>query len=73
MTNYVEFLYRALEARIGIVVATSDVKLFQQKLYAARRKAQNPDFEALTFAPSRSSPHAELWIVKKAPSNGKAP
>lgn len=68
MTNYVEFLYRALESRIGIVVQTSDPKLLQQKLYQARRKAANPDFEALTFAPSRVSPQSELWIVKKVPN-----
>ena len=73
MTNYVEFLYRALEAKIGIVVSTSDPKLFQQKLYAARRESQNPDFEALTFAPSRAKPESEIWIVKKAPLNGSSP
>lgn len=73
MPNYVEFLYRALEAKIGIVILTSDVKLFQNKLYAARRQSQNPEFEALTFAPSRSSPETELWIVKKVQPNGPPP
>ena len=72
MTNYVEFLYRALEAQIGIVVKTSDPKLLQQKLYSARRELQNPDFEALTFALSRTKPETELWIVKKAKTNGSA-
>lgn len=72
MTNYVEFLYRALESRIGIVVSTTDPKLLQQKLYAARRESQNPDFGALTFALSRTKPESELWIVKKALPNGSA-
>lgn len=71
MTNYVEFLYRALEARVGIVVETSDPKHLQQKLYAARRESQNPDFQALTFALSRTNPQRELWIVKKALPNGQ--
>ena len=63
--NFAEFLYRALDARIGIIVLTSDVKRFQAKLYETRRKAENPDFELLTFAPSRTNPATELWIVRK--------
>ena len=72
MLNLTEFLYRALESRVGIVIKTSDVKGLQAKLYAERSKAKNPAFEALTFAPSRTNPKSELWIVKKAKPNGKA-
>lgn len=68
--NYVEFLYRALEARVGIVIKTSDPKFLQQKLYQARSKNPVPGFENLTFAPSRANPESELWIVKKAMPNG---
>lgn len=68
-TPLVELLYRALSAPIGIVVSTNDVKMLREKLYAVRREAQNPDLEALTFAPSRVNPDTELWIVRK--SNGQ--
>lgn len=61
----VEFLHRALSARYGIVISTNDVERLRQKLYAARREAQSPDFEALIFAPSRANPTSELWIVRK--------
>lgn len=71
--NFAEFLYRALEAPIGIIVLTNDTKRLQAKLYETRRKAENPAFEALTFAPSRVSPDTELWIVRKqVKSNGSA-
>lgn len=65
--DLVQFLYRALDAEVGIVVRTSDVNLLRNRLYTCRRQAQNPDFEALTFSPSRTAPTTELWIVK----NGK--
>lgn len=63
--EYTEFLYRALEAPLGIKVTTNDPEGLRQKLYAARSKAQNPDFEALTFSPSRSKPQSELWIIRR--------
>lgn len=62
-----EFLYRALEARLGIVVRTSDPERLRTKLYAERRLAANPDFEVLSITPSRTSPNEELWIVRKSP------
>lgn len=70
--SIVEHLYRALEAPIGIVVRSNNPELLRMKLYAARRDAMNPEFEALTIALSRSNPTTELWICKKAPTNGQA-
>lgn len=63
-----EFLYRALDAKIGIVVATDDVERLRAKLYAERRSAENPAFDDLVFKPSNSNPTSELWIVKKNPT-----
>lgn len=63
-TNLVELLYRALDAEVGIAVRTSDVALLRNRLYLCRRQAQNPDFEALTFSPSRTNPESELWILR---------
>lgn len=68
----VEFLHRALAAEIGIVVRTNDTDLLRNRLYAARRQAQNPDFESLSLMFSRSAPKTELWIVKKAAPNGRS-
>lgn len=61
----VELLYRALSSPHGVVVSTNDVTRLREKFYAVRREAQNPDFEALTFAPSRANPETELWLVRK--------
>lgn len=68
--EYIEFLYRALDTPLGVVIETSDVELLRTRLYAARREAMNPDFRFLTFTPSRSDPKGALWIVRM-PSNGQ--
>lgn len=61
----VEYLYRALSSRFGIVVHTSDPERTRQRLYQARTKAQTPAFKELSITPSRSSPNSEIWIVRK--------
>jgi len=65
--NYVEFLFRALDAKVGIVVSTNNPDLLRTKLYAARRQAMNPIFEELSILISRTSPSNEIWIVRKTP------
>ena len=66
----VEFLYRALDSKLGIVVKTSNPEQTRQRLYAARRAAQNPDFAKLSICPSRANPSSELWIVRKSSAEG---
>jgi hypothetical protein len=65
-------LYRALDAKIGISVATNDVERLRAKLYSDRRAAQNPAFENLVIKPSHTQPTAELWIVRKDITNASA-
>lgn len=69
--NLVELLYRALEAKIGIVITTSDPHRCRTKLYQARAEACNPDFEQLSIRPSHSNPTSELWVLRKAVSKEK--
>ena len=63
-----EILYAALASPIGVVVATSDFKIAQQRLYKARRDSGDPELSVLQF---RSSPHHpdEIWVVK-GPAQG---
>ncbi len=68
MSEFIELLYRALDARIGISIRTDDVERTRAKLYTARRESNNPDFEALSFMPSRATPDTHIWVVKKNPS-----
>ena len=65
MNNYLEFLYRALEAEVGIVISTSDPDRLQQKLYAARNNHADPALAELSITPSRLDPKNELWVVRK--------
>lgn len=65
---FVELLYRALDAPIGIAVRTSNPELARQKFYQARRDARNPQFEELSIVPSRTQPESELWILQKTPT-----
>ena len=67
MTDYVEFLYRALDAEVGIAISTNDPDRLQAKLYAARRATPDPKLAELSITPSRTAPGKELWVVRKTP------
>lgn len=60
-----EFWYAALRADIGVVIDTDNVSRLQQKLYIARREAQDPSLEGLSIVISPTSPSTQLWIVKR--------
>lgn len=62
----VELMHRALAEPTGIEVKTNDVQRLRNKLYLARSDAKNPEFEVLTFLPSRTQPDTHLWLVKNA-------
>lgn len=57
-----EALYAALATPLGIVIRTSDFKLAQNRLYAARRNAADPALDVLQFRRSSFSEY-DLWIV----------
>lgn len=61
----VEFLYRALEARVGIVIRTNDPTRLRSQLYAAKKT--DPAFDVLSVKPSNSQPASELWVLRKTP------
>lgn len=61
----VELLYRALEARVGIVIRTNDPTRLRARLYEARKT--DPSFQGLAVKPSHSSPQSELWVLHKSP------
>lgn len=66
MIDPLEALYRALGAKVGVVINTDNPRLFRDKLYEARRKADDPDLHGLSIVVSPRNPN-ELWILK----NGK--
>ena len=68
LEGFIELLYRALEAPLGIVVRTSDPERARQRFYAARKT--NPAFDELSIKPSHTSPGTEIWVVRKVPLNG---
>lgn len=64
-----QFLYDALAAEWGVVVATDDPERLRQKLYPLRKADEV--FTPLAFIISPFNPSGELWIVKKEqPSEG---
>lgn len=69
MNEFVEFLYRALDAEVGIAISTSDPDRLQAKLYAARKATPDPRLAELSITPSRTAPGMELWVVRKTPRN----
>ena len=75
MSPELELLYQALGARYGIVVKVSDFHLASQRLYAARRKADDPELNQLQFRRGIADPEGELWIThaprqEPSPSTG---
>ena len=63
MSPELELLYQALEAKYGIVVKVSDFHLASQRLYAARRKAEDTALNQLQFRRGIGDPEGELWIT----------
>lgn len=59
-----EHWYAALSSDYGVVIRCSDRERTRQRLYAARKEAQDPDLDDLSicFSPTNSS---DLWIVKR--------
>lgn len=63
-SEILEHWYRALHAEIGICLLTDDLERLRQKLYVARRDANDPSLDALSIVTSPISPN-QLWIVKR--------
>ncbi len=62
-----EFWYKALHSPspFGIVIETDAIERLRQKLYTARRDADDPTLEGLVIVTSPSQSETQLWIVKK--------
>ena len=58
----IHLLYLAQEAKIGIVVRTSNRKLLRQRLYKLQKKDPILADLAITFPDTED----ELWIMKKS-------
>jgi hypothetical protein len=62
------YWYRALQSPWGIELICSDPEALRQRLYAARREAQDSDLEGIALCVSPFDP-TKLWLVKKGPSD----
>ena len=61
---YIPLWERALEAEIGIAIATNQPQLLRQELYAARKVAANPAFdEVIMFLPKDKD---EVFLCRKS-------
>ena len=58
-------LYAAKMEPIGLLLRTSDVRLARQKLYAARRAAEDPQLDDLQFRASPWPEEGDLIIVNR--------
>lgn len=62
-----EFLYAALRSPHGVIVhTTGTLTEIRQRLYVARREANDPDLKCLAICQSPSNP-SDIWIIKKEP------
>ena len=61
---YIPLWERALEAEIGIAIATNQPQLLRQELYRAREAAQRPEFaEVIMFLPKDKD---EVFLCRKS-------
>lgn len=61
---YIPLWERALEAEIGIAIATNQPQLLRQELYRAREAAANPAFdEVIMFLPKDKD---EVFLCRKS-------
>jgi hypothetical protein len=61
-----EFLYQALHTEFGIIVRTTgDTKVLRQNFYKARKAANDPQLDVLTFSFYPANPKQELCIIKR--------
>lgn len=58
-----EFWYQALESQYGIVIKVDNVGLAIQRLYQARKEANDPALDNVHLRRSPVDPEA-IWIVK---------
>lgn len=65
-SKWLDFWYQALGAKVGIVVAVSDVPKAIQKLYQARAKSTDPALQGLQVRRSPLLPNEEVWLLKSA-------
>lgn len=63
-SQMLELWYAALREDIGVVIETDDPDRCIQKLYAARRQAQDPDLNAISIVRSPTD-NFHLWLVKR--------
>lgn len=57
-----EMWYAALHSARGIKLETDDIEAARQRLYAIRKKANDPQLETLSITTSPTNPN-HLWIV----------
>lgn len=64
MTDFSLPWYAALGSEKGVVITTNNTALCIQRLYAARKKANDPDLDGISIVQSPTVP-GELWLVKR--------
>jgi hypothetical protein len=60
--------YRALHSPLGIELVCSDAEGVRNRLYIARREAQDNDLAMISICQSPFDP-MRLWLVKRNPQN----
>ena len=64
---FLDLWYAALAAELGICVATTNRDILRQKLYAARKAANDPDLDSLSLILSPTD-DSQIWIIRNAKS-----
>lgn len=61
------YWYQALTSPFGIELLTSELEPVRQKLYAERKKLNDPDLDVISICQSPFDP-TKIWLVKRKPN-----
>ncbi len=63
--DYLELWYTALHDPVGLKIQTNDADRLKQKLYQARKSADDPNLSLLTVLTSPLHQQTEVWIAHR--------
>lgn len=61
---YIPYIWAAMSSRFGVRVVTTNVKLSQAHIYAARKSIGDPDLDRLQVRPDPKDLEGAIWIIK---------
>lgn len=60
----IQALFSATQAKIGIIIRTSDVRRTKAMVYRIRQELADPELANLQIRASPTNPETDLWFIR---------